>query len=286
MQIDQPSRTAWAAAAHRATHQVIDGGRVFNDPIAVKVLGIDADVLRREADATPGRRRMRWFIAARTRFAEDALTDAFNHGVSQLVILGAGLDTYAYRGPLREQLRMFEVDHPATQAWKRQQLEAANIRAPETLTYAPIDFEHETLANGLAAAGFDATEPTFFMWLGVVPYLTEVAILDTLRFIANLPSGAEVVLDYANPPTSLGAERQVEQHQERAAFVASLGEPWITYFDTATLSERLTALGFDTIEDLNPSEIARRYFGIARGPSREHGGHFIRASSLSRLRRK
>ncbi|HZN23649.1 MAG TPA: class I SAM-dependent methyltransferase, partial [Burkholderiales bacterium] len=178
MHIGQPSRTALSAATHRATHQVLEGGRLFKDPMAVRVLGIEADVLRREAEAAPDRRRMRWFIAARTRFAEDALADAFNHGVLQLVILGAGLDTYAYRGPLREQLRIFEVDHPATQSWKQRQLEAAHIRAPATLTYAPIDFERDTLANGLAAAGFDATEPTFFMWLGVVPYLSADAIFD------------------------------------------------------------------------------------------------------------
>jgi methyltransferase (TIGR00027 family) len=112
---------------------------------------------------------MRIFIAIRTRFAEEALAAAVERGAHQLVILGAGLDTYAYRGAFRDRLRIFEVDHPATQAWKRQRLADAAISAPPGLTFAPIDFERETLAEGLKAAGFYPNEQTFFTWLGLVP---------------------------------------------------------------------------------------------------------------------
>src|SRR5208283_4755726 len=109
-----------AAAAHRAAHQVLEQGRIFADPLALRILGKDAETVAREAEKQPSARRMRIFIAARARFAEDALAAAVERGVRQLVVLGAGLDTYAYRSPLRDRLRIFEVDHPATQAWKRQ----------------------------------------------------------------------------------------------------------------------------------------------------------------------
>jgi methyltransferase (TIGR00027 family) len=112
---------------------------------------------------------MRIFIAVRTRFAEDALAAAVQRGVCQVVVLGAGLDTFAYRSTLRDRLRIFEVDHPATQAWKHQRLGDAAIAIPTSLTSAPVDFERQTLAEGLAAAGFDPAQQTFFTWLGVVP---------------------------------------------------------------------------------------------------------------------
>jgi len=134
MQSGQPSRTARAAAVHRAVHQVLEKGRIFADPLALPILGEDAEILARDAEQNPHRRAMRIFIAARTRFAEDALTTAVAHGVRQLVVLGAGLDTYAYRGALRGRLRIFEVDHPATQAWKRQRLAEAGIPLPGALT--------------------------------------------------------------------------------------------------------------------------------------------------------
>ena len=128
MQSGKPSRTALAAARHRAAHQLLEYGRIFADPLALRILGEDADAIAREAAENPSARRMRIFIAARTRFAEDALAAAVERGVRQLVVLGAGLDTYAWRGGMRERVRIFEVDHPATQAWKRQRLAEAGSR--------------------------------------------------------------------------------------------------------------------------------------------------------------
>ena len=147
MQAGTPSRTAYAAAAHRAAHQVLENGRIFSDPLALRILGEEAEAVVREASADPSRRRMRLFIAVRTRFAEDALAEAIENGVRQLVVLGAGLDTYAYRSRTSHPVRIFEVDHPATQAWKRQRLAEESILVPETLTFAPIDFERETLGT-------------------------------------------------------------------------------------------------------------------------------------------
>lgn len=276
MQTGQPSRTAFAAAAYRATHQVIDGGRLFTDPLAVRVLGVEAETLRERAQMHPFARRMRWFIAARTRFAEDALRASADRGTTQLVILGAGLDTYAYRGELRDRLHIFEVDHPATQQWKRERLGASGIAIPSTLTYAPVDFERETLETGLANAGFDRQAATFFMWLGVVPYLTEAAIFATLYYVANLPNGAEIVFDYSNPPAAMSAEQLIE-HVERAERVASLGEAWLTYFDSDDLHARLAEYGFTTVADLGPNDIARRYFGLPGSTSDDVGGHILHA---------
>lgn len=278
MQSREPSRTARAAAFRRAAHQVLEGGRIFSDPLALRILGEDAESVTREAEQRPSGRRMRIFIAVRTRFAEDALAAAVEGGARQLVVLGAGLDTYAYRGALAGQLRIFEVDHPATQAWKRERLAAAEIPLPPCLTFAPIDFERQTLAEGLTAAGFNRAQPAFFIWLGVVPYLTAEATDSTLRFIADLPAGAHVVFDYSDPPESLPPELRA-WHDRRAAQVAELGEAWINYFEPRQLHAKLTALGFEEIEDLGPREIASRYFPGRAAAIAERGGHILRAAT-------
>ena len=280
MQHGQPSLTALGAAGHRAAHQVLEQGRIFADPMAVSILGADAATAVREAENEPGRRRLRIFIAVRTRFAEDALSAAIGRGVRQLVVLGAGLDTYAYRTTLRNGFRILEVDHPSTQAWKRQRLADAGISLPENLTFAPVDFERETLADGLAAAGFDPTQQTFFTWLGVVPYLTEQAVFATLTYVAGLPGGAHVVFDYANPPASLGDNEGRAAHEELAARVAAVGEAFKSYFETAELHARLTALGFREIEDLSPAAIAARYFPNRASSASDRGGHILRATTV------
>jgi methyltransferase (TIGR00027 family) len=281
MQFGKPSRTALAAAFHRAAHQVLEQGRIFADPLALRILGVDAQTVAREAEENPSGRRMRLFISFRTRFAEDTLAASFENGVRQVVMLGAGLDTYAYRSPLRDRLRIFEVDHPATQAWKRQRLRDAAIPLPSSLTFAPIDFERETLAEGLATAGFDRTQQTFFTWLGVVPYLNQEAVWATLNFIASLPSGAHVVFDYSDPPASLSPEGQAS-HWRRAERVAHLGEAWVTYFEAETLHAQLRASGFVQIEDLGPAQIVSRYFPNRAGSFSDKGGHVLYAATAIR----
>jgi methyltransferase (TIGR00027 family) len=258
---------------------VLEQGRIFADPLALRILGEDAANIARDAEKYESGRRMRIFIAVRTRFAEEALAAAVERGVRQLVVLGAGLDTYAYRGAMRDRLRIFEVDHPATQAWKRQRLTDAAIPLPECLTFAPVDFERETLTDGLAAAGFDRRQPTFFTWLGVVPYLSEEAIWSTLGYIASVPGGAHVVFDYSDPPASLPPELRAH-HDERAARVAELGEEWRTYFEPEQLHARLIGLGFTEIEDLGPPQFAARYFPHRAGAVSERGGHILRASTI------
>jgi methyltransferase (TIGR00027 family) len=266
-----------AAAFHRASHQVLDHGSIFSDPLALRILNMDADTVAHLAEERDP--RMRTFIAVRTRIAEEALAAAYQRGARQLVVLGAGLDTYAYRGTLREQLRIWEVDHPATQAWKRERLAAAEIAVPSSLTFAPIDFERETLADGLAAAGFDARQPAFFTWLGVVPYLTAEAIWSTLRFIASLPAGAHVVFDYADPPESLSPELRAA-HERRAARVAAIGEAFRSYFHADQLHVKLREIGFRIVEDLGPPQIAARFFPERAALAPARGGHVLRASTI------
>jgi methyltransferase (TIGR00027 family) len=267
------------AAFHRAAHQILDGGSIFSDPLAARILGSDAEAAIRSSPDDPSQRRLRRFIAVRTRFAEDTLAAAVERGVRQLVVLGAGLDTYAYRTSLAETLRFFEVDHPSTQAWKRQRLAEVAIAIPRQLTFVPLDFEKQNLVDELTEAGFDPAQRTFFTWLGVVPYLSEQAVFSTLGFIARLPGGAHVVFDYANPPDSSAEPEEYSTACEAlAARVASLGEAFQCYFETDPLRAKLAALGFSEVEDLGPAMIRERYFAN-RGNSRDRGGHVVLAAT-------
>jgi methyltransferase (TIGR00027 family) len=266
------------AAGHRAAHQVLERGFIFDDPLAVRILGDDANAIIEHARSDASTRPLRLFIAARSRYAEDSLRSAVACGVRQLVVLGAGLDTFAYRSDPRVNLRTYEVDHPSTQEWKRARLSAAGIAIPRSVTYTPVDFEHESLAQNLAASGFDATLPAFFTWLGVVPYLTEEAALATLGFIAGLSGGAHVVFDYANPPHAMSAAARA-LHDELAARVLSVGEKFHTYWATERLHARLRELGYRRIEDLGPVDIAARFLPGRAGAVSDRGGHILHAAT-------
>jgi methyltransferase (TIGR00027 family) len=281
MQPGQPSRTALGAAGLRAAHQVLDRAAIFEDPLALRILGADADALLREAEADtdPYRQRLRWFIAARSRVADDALAVAAKRGARQLVVLGAGLDTTAYRALPSQDLRVFEVDHPATQSWKRERLAEAGIRLPTALSFVPIDFERGTLAEGLATAGFDSAQQTFFTWLGVVPYLTDEAIFSTLGFIAGLPGGAHVVFDYVNPPDTMTEPGRRAMHEALIARVAAAGEQLRNHFDSDALHARLKALGFRDVEDFGWPAIAARFLP-GRPISSGGGAHVLRATTV------
>jgi methyltransferase (TIGR00027 family) len=163
------------------------------------------------------------------------------------------------------------VDHPATQGWKRRRLEAAGIAIPGSMTFAPVDFESQTLAEGLARAGFQKDQKSFFSWLGVVPYLTRSAAMETLRLVASLPAESEIVFDYARPPESLDPVSR-QGLEALAARVAASGEPFQTFFDPPELQEELRRMGFASFEDLGKEEINARYFSGRADGLRTGGG--------------
>jgi methyltransferase (TIGR00027 family) len=259
----KPSRTAFRVAIRRAAHQIFDTPRVLDDPFAVRIIGAEY-AARIKAGVTENSglisKSLRAFLVARSRYAEDELARAVSDGVRQYVVLGAGLDTFAYRNlHASAGLRVFEVDHPATQEWKREKLRAAAINIPPETVFVPVDFERETITDGLQRVGFAPKEKTFFSWLGVTPYLTDRAFTETLGFIASMPTGSGVVFDYAVPRASLKLlERLV--FDRIAARVKTAGEPFQLFLDPKHLAERLHQMGFTHLEDLGVDEINARYF--------------------------
>jgi len=277
MRPGQPSQTARGAAAYRAVHQTLERGAVFKDPFASRILDEQTAVSLKEIAADESLRPWRLFIAARSRFSEDTMANCIAAGVRQVVVLGTGLDTFSLRNPFADLgVRVFEVDHAATQSWKREQMKAAGLIEPQSLIFAPTDFERERLSESLSRAGFDLNQPAFFQWLGVVPYLTREAISSTLMFISKVPESV-VVFDYAEPFRNYPAERRASVIAV-AELAAARGEPWLSLFDPAELYELLRGEGFKTVEDLGLSEIAERLYGELRrditiGP----GPHIVRA---------
>jgi methyltransferase (TIGR00027 family) len=260
MASDRPSATAQGAAILRAAHQVLDDPRVFVDPLATKIIGLQAAAaLVEEPERFARGTTLRASVALRSRYAEDQLSFAVNRGVWQYVLLGAGLDTFAYRSP-HYGLQVFEVDHPATQRWKQWRLEQAGIAAPAALKFAPVDFEVQTLADGLRLAGFRRDEPAFFSMLGVAIYLTKPALMETLRFVSTLAPGSGIVFSYSVPSDTLPATQRLAR-EAAAARVAAIGEPWISYYDPVALAAELRALGFSRVRDFGAAEANRSYFG-------------------------
>jgi methyltransferase (TIGR00027 family) len=263
MHESRPSRTALRVALRRAAHQRYDAPPlVLDDPVAVPILGPHLEELERTPNPAPGQKErpfsvsLRAFLVARSRYAEDQLAHAVARGVTQYVLLGAGLDTFAHRNPFA-QLRVFEVDHPATQQWKRELLAGTQLPHPTNLTYAPVDFETQALPEQLRAAGFDPALPAFFAWLGVVPYLTLPAFRGTIQFIATQPSGSGVVFDYSQPRAALSPNEQLA-HDSLAARVQQAGEPFQLFFTPPEAAAELTA--FARVQDIGKTEINALYF--------------------------
>ena len=275
----QPSVTALAVATLRAAHQLLDDPLVLDDPFALRILGPAREAALR-ADPyvhnEPHARSLRGAMVVRSRFAEDELARSVAAGTRQYVVLGAGLDTFACRNPFAALgLRVFEVDHPATQAWKRESLADAGIALPDGLTFVPVDFERQVLAEALAEAGFDAARPATFAWLGVTMYLTEAAVMEVLGLVAGLPPGTAIVCDFRIPRAMQGPVEQVVG-DIMAARVAERGEPWISAFAPADLRDKARALGFGEVETHEPDELNRRYLARRKDGLRT-GGRLFRA---------
>jgi len=257
MEIGRASKTALGVAIRRAAHQLMDQPPVLDDPIAVRLIGLGYRGKVGRASHRVGR-EFRAFMAARSRYAEDRLAEAVANGVTQYVVLGAGLETFAYRNPFPS-LRVFEVDFPATQEWKRGMLDKAGIALPESLVFVPLDFEHKALAEGLAEAGFDGNRAGFFGWLGVAPYLTLVAFRATLHAIAQLPAGTGVSFDYAVAPETLSPLGRTA-FDALAGRVAAAGEPFRLFFTPEEMEREVHRAGFRRFEQVDSKRLNEIYF--------------------------
>lgn len=257
MQTGRASRTALRVAIRRAAHQAIDRPRILEDPIAVRLIGssYERDMERAMHYVA---RDFRLYMSVRSRYAEDRLARQVAEGVQQYVILGAGLDTFAYRNPYPA-LRVFEVDFPATQQWKHELLAAAGIDIPENLTFISLDLEHKSLAESLLETGFNPAEPAFFGWLGVVPYLTIEAFRATIATIGRLPAGTAVSFDYAFPPETLSDKRR-RVFDTLSKRVAAAGEPLQLFFTPENLEREVRAVGFSRIEQFDTDRMNETYF--------------------------
>jgi methyltransferase (TIGR00027 family) len=257
MRTGRASKTALRVAIRRAAHQLVDQPTVLDDPIAVRLIG-QGYARDMERAMHKVARDFRCYIAARSRYVEDRLAEAVAGGVTQYVVLGAGLDTFAYRNPFAA-LRVFEVDFPATQQWKRALLADAGIELPANLTFVPLDFEHQTLAEGLAKAGFDNRKPAFFGWVGVVPYLTLETFRATLGVVAQLPAASAVSFDYVSSPKTLSPERR-KVFDGLSKRVAAAGEPFRLFLLPEKLAQELRRAGFRRVEQVDSDGLNERYF--------------------------
>ena len=259
----RPSRTAEQVALRRAAHQLHDEQPlVFADPLAVRILG---PRLREELKHTPDRLRrpfsaaLRAFMITRARLAEDALAAGIaKREVRQYLVLGAGLDTFACRNP-HAGVKVFEVDHPATQAWKLDSLTAANIVIPASAVFLSVDFEQDSLEGRLREAGFDFNVPTVTAWLGVAPYLTAGAFRATASLLGRFAPGSRVVFDYSQPREVLPWREQL-MLDSIASRVAQAGEPFQLFFTPEALATELQHAGLLVVEDLDSPALNARYF--------------------------
>jgi methyltransferase (TIGR00027 family) len=256
------SRTAELTAMMRAIHQIADDTpKILADPIAPRLvdMGAGSDDWLGPILNHPFANQWRTGFLVRNRYAEDCLSGCAEGGLDQYVILGAGLDTFAFRQPAWAQaLRTYEIDHPATQRWKQERLAAAGVAIPANLRFVPIDFERQLLADALRGADFDFGRRTFCSWLGVTQYLTREAIGETLEFVLSLPRSSEIVFSFILPfETMSGLES--EAVTAAARICADAGEPWLTTFRVDDLKSDLLAMGFSRVVHLTPEEAHERY---------------------------
>ena len=252
-----PSYMAFRAATLRAVHQLIDEEpKILNDPIVLRLLDastLDHIHLNPNKFRTPSMRALRSHIVLRSRYAEDCLAEAVDNGVQQYLMLGAGLDTFPYRQPdWAKVLRIFEVDHSASQRSKRERLALAGVEVPPNVELVACDFETTSLRDCLRKSSFDFGKPTFLSWLGVTMYLSTDAIDVVFRFVSSLPKSSEIVFTFASPVSLIS--------ETIAASAAAQGEPWRTRFEPNALAQKLHRLGFSTVSFLSTSEAETRYF--------------------------
>lgn len=258
------SRTAWGTLYMRAVHQLLDARPlILDDPAAVTLLGEDTVLEIRKNHKhhrTKGACALRAHVVLRSRFTEDRLAEAVDRGISQYIILGAGFDTFAFRQPAwAKQLKIIEVDQPATQTQKLTRLKDAGMNVPPNVKFADIDFEHESLRDGFQRHGISPSEPSFFSWLGVTMYLKEEAIDAVFHTILKFPAKSEIVFTIHQPPELL-SEKEIKFHLSVSKIVAGSGEPFVSFFTPAAIERKLRDMGFKSIAFLSNEEAEKQYF--------------------------
>ena len=283
MERERYSRTALLVAFMRAQHHLHDGGTIIDDPLAHRLLtaGEMAHFAKiyagdgHAAGAPTGDTTAALLealrkhspepnVLARARYTEDRLAAAVERGVRQYVLVGAGLDTFAFRrADLRDRVQIFELDHPQSQAFKRERLASAGLADPPSLHWAPVDFEHESVADALTRLPFRPDEPAVFAWLGVTMYLTRPAIDAAWRTMRSVAArGSELTFDFITAAGFTNPPPMLQRMRERTRAV---GEPMITGLDPATLAGELSATGWTLVDLLGPAEIARRILAGSDG---------------------
>jgi len=241
----------------RAAHQLLDPPpRILDDPAILQLLGREAveRILEKPEELqSPARRGLRAHVVLRSRYAEDRLAAAAAaHSVSQYIILGAGLDTFAFRQPdWAKEIAIVEVDHEGTQRAKKELIRRAGLVLPANLAFAAIDFEHETLKEGLRRNGIPDDRPTFFSWLGVTMYLNEEAIDAVLRTVAEFPERSEIVLTFARSDGPPSPFEELSSH---------VGETWVSHFTPGEMEGKLRGCGFSIVDFLSPEKANEVYF--------------------------
>jgi methyltransferase (TIGR00027 family) len=249
----QPSLTAFTAAAARAAHLIVDDDPpIFADTLAEAMLGERAGELiefHRAHGTHPILSGARAQVTCRSRYTEDSLADGIGRGTGQYVMLGAGLDSFARRSRLAGQVRVFEIDHPATQEWKRR-----IAPVPENVSFVPVDFSRDSLRERLGAAGFDFAAPAFVSWLGTTMYLEENAIEQTLSVTGGFAPGSEVIVDYMLPAGLRDAAGDSYAEQVGQA-LAERGEPWLSLFAPDDMAALLRRHGFGPVRDVRQRDM-------------------------------
>ena len=251
----------------RAFHLAYDRPVIFEDPFAadltngfLRLMLGSRFVYRTVLDRMLGLRPIIAQSVARARYAEDELNkSAFR--VRQYVVIGAGMDSFALRrSDLSESLRVYEIDHPATQQTKRERLSGLGVALPANLEFVPANLESESVAAALARSSYSHSEQSFFSWMGTTPYLTKEAVFATLASVSSCAApGSHLIFDHLLPDDMLGRQ-DVELRDRGNRLLKFIGEPLITALDPRTLGNELAALGFDLLESLSPAEQKTRYF--------------------------
>ncbi|RFP14885.1 MULTISPECIES: SAM-dependent methyltransferase [unclassified Duganella] len=256
-----PKPSAWMTATLRAAHQLYDQPLILRDAIALRILGGERETQLRadeERQRHPLAVAMRATLVVRARLAEDSWQAAHRQGVNQYVILGAGLDTYAYRADCTPSARLYEVDLPAMQQWKRACLRAADIAEPAALTYVTTDFEQSSLSADLLLAGLADDAPSCFSWLGVTMYLQPDSVMRTLQDIAACPPGSSIVFDYCVHDSQLTETERMGLRVVTSALAAQ-GEHLVSAFDPQALEHMLRQYGYSQVEHFGAQELSDRY---------------------------